>query len=141
MTTLTMPEKKLVARIEQFAEIENRQGAIYAILGSKQYKIEEGFLYDGKQTFVFLDKMTISWDGKVVEMEPLSYAIVVYNQRIELYPYKGTPTLEQTGPCDVVASAQKGYTIDLSKSILKNAEGFESLLISEPSLMDPFEGA
>lgn len=141
ITTLTMPEKKLVARIDQFAEIESRQGAVYALIGSKEYRIEEGFLYDGKQTYIFLDKVTLSWDGNVVEMEPLSYAIVIYNQRIELYPYNGTSVVEQTGTCDVVASAQKGYTLDLSKCILKNAEGFESLLISQPSLMEPFEGA
>lgn len=139
-STITLPSKRKVARITKFTELENRQGTVFATIGRDEYEIDEGFLYDGKNTYVFLDNMTVSWNGQVVQMPSLSYAIVIYNQRIELYPYGGEPMVEQTGRSDVTASADKGYTIDLSAGILTNAEGFESLIISEPSMMEPFTG-
>lgn len=139
-TTITFPSKRKVARISKFSEFEDRQGAIFAKLGRDEYEIDEGFLYDGKNTFVFFDDMTVSWDGKAIELPALSYAIVVYNQRIELYPYGADSVVEQTGSSVVTASADTGYTIDLSVCILTNAEGIESLLISEPSMMEPFTG-
>lgn len=138
--TINSPSERKAAKIAKFTELEDRQGAVFAKIGNDELSISEGFLYDGKSTYVFLDDTTVSWSGNAIDMPPLSYAIVVYNQRIELYPYGGEPVVEQTGQTSVTASADKGYTIDLGSCILTNAEGFESLLISEPSLMEPFTG-
>ncbi len=138
--TINIPSQRRAAKIAKFTEFEDRQGAVFAKIGNDEYGIDEGFLYDGKSTYVFLDDTTVSWNGSAIGMPPLSYAIVVYNQRIELYPYGGEPVVEQTGQTGVTASTDKGYTIDLGSCILTNAEGFESLLISEPSLMEPFTG-
>ncbi len=138
--TINIPSQRKAARISKFTEFENRQGAVFALAGNAEYGVNEGFLYDGKSTYVFLDDMTVSYNGSAVDMPALSYAIVVYNQRVELYPYGGEPIVAQTGQTSVTASADKGYTIDLGSCILTNAEGFESLLISEPSLMEPFTG-
>ena len=138
--TINIPSQRKAAKIAKFTEFEDRQGAVFATAGNDEYGIDEGFLYDGKSTYVFLDDMTVSWNGSAVHLPPLSYAIVVYNQRVEFYPYSGEPVVEQTGQTSVTASADKGYTIDLGSCILTNADGFESLLISEPSLMEPFTG-
>lgn len=138
--TINIPSERKAARITKFTEVEDRQGSVFVLAGNGEYAVDEGFLYDGKSTFVFLDDMTVTWNGSAVDMPALSYAVVVYNQRVELYPYGGEPVVEQTGQTSVMASADKGYTIDLGSCILTNAEGFESLLISEPSQMNPFEG-
>lgn len=139
-STITLPSERKTAKIAKFTEFEDEQGLVAAVIGNDEIQLNEGFLYDGKSTYVFLDDMTVSWNGKALKMPPLSYAIVVYNQRIELYPYGGEPVVEQTGQISITASADKGYTIDLGSCILTNAQGFESLLISEPSLMEPFTG-
>ncbi len=139
-STITLPSERKTSKISKFTEFEDKQGRVSAVIGNDAFQLNEGFLYDGKSTYVFLDDMTVSWNGKALKMPPLSYAIVVYNQRIELYPYGGEPVVEQTGQISITASADKGYTIDLGSCILTNAEGFESLLISEPSLMEPFTG-
>ncbi len=138
--TINIPSERKAARIATFTEFENRQGSLFALAGNAEYGINEGFLYDGKSTYIFLDDMTVSWNGEAIDMPALSYAVVVYNQRIELYPYGGDPIVAQTGMTNVTAHADKGYSIDLGACILTNAEGFESLLISEPSLMEPFTG-
>lgn len=138
--TITLPSERKTAKIAKFTEFEDKQRSVAAVIGNDEIKLNEGFLYDGKSTYVFLDDMTVTWNGHALHMPPLSYAIVVYNQRIELYPYGGEPVVEQTGQISITASADKGYTIDLGSCILTNAEGFESLLISEPSLMAPFTG-
>jgi hypothetical protein len=65
----------------------------------------------------------------------MSFAIVIYNQRMELYPVGGDPILEQTGEIPVIAVCDSGYSIDLSKNIL-HAQAGEILLFSQPSFLD-----
>jgi hypothetical protein len=102
-----------------------------------------GFIYDGQNTYIFLDPMTLEYGGKTVELPPLSYAMVYYDQRIEIYSPDGeTAVVEQTGPVRVNADSQDtadgGYHVDLSTDILRSKNG-ETLLITQPSLLDELQ--
>lgn len=137
--SIMLPNREKVAKLDYFTEIKSPEsGSAMATFSNKDYVIEEGFLYNGKDTYIFIDKVTVQWGEQVIEMAPLSSAVVVYNQRIELYPYGGEPIVEQTGPVDVLASTSTGYILDMSKAIVTNAKGTEILLFSEPSMLEPY---
>jgi hypothetical protein len=107
---------------------------------SRDISLGAGFIYDGRNTYIFLDPMTLEYGGKTIDLPPLSYAMVYYDLRIEIYTPNGeTAIVEQTGPVKVNADSKDttdgGYHIDLSMDILRSKNG-ETLLITQPSLLD-----
>jgi hypothetical protein len=110
------------------------------VVSGKSVPIGEGFIYDGENTYIFLDPMTIEYGGKTIDLPPLSYAMVYYDLRIEIYTPDGeTAIVEQTGPVRVNADSKDttdgGYHVDLSMHIMRSKNG-ETLLITQPSLLD-----
>ncbi|MDR1293204.1 MAG: hypothetical protein LBJ91_07425 [Clostridiales Family XIII bacterium] len=108
-----------------------------ALVNRNKVGIDKGFFYDGRNTYVFIEPVTVSWGGQTVELQPLSYAIVHYNLRLELYSADGeTVVVEQTGNSRVQAiSADGGFTIDMGTDVLVTDKG-ESLLTTRPDLLD-----
>jgi hypothetical protein len=97
--------------------------------------LNDGFLFDGSNLYVFLEPVTVHWSGLEVQMPAMSYAIVHYNVRLELYPRGGEPVVQQTGEALVEAfSADGTWRADLSKDILTAADS-EALLFTDPSLL------
>jgi hypothetical protein len=108
-----------------------------ALVNGDEIGIDKGFFYDGRNTYVFLEPVTVSWNGQTAELGPLSYAIVYYNLRLELYSADGeTAVVEQTGDARVQAtSADRGFTLDLGTDVMTTTGG-ESLLTTRPDLLD-----
>jgi hypothetical protein len=109
-------------------------------INGRETGISGGFIYDGTSTYLFLEPMKIEWSGQKRELDALSYAIVYYDLRVEIYdPAGGAPVVEQTGPDRVIASSisdrEGGFRLDLSMDILRTGKG-ESLLITQPSLLN-----
>jgi hypothetical protein len=113
------------------------EGKGTALINGDKVDVDKGFFFDGSNTYVFLEPVTISWNGQTVELGPLSYAIVYYNLRVEFYSADGkTIVVEQTGDMRVQAeSADGGFKIDLGTDIMNTGKG-ESLLITRPDLLD-----
>jgi hypothetical protein len=108
-----------------------------ALVNNDEVGVDKGFFYDGSNTYVFLEPVTVLWDGQTVDLPPLSYAIVYYNLRIELYSADGeTIVVEQTGDARVQAEpADRTFRIDLGTDVLTTGKG-ESLLITRPDLLE-----
>lgn len=99
-------------------------------------RVNDGFLFDGKNLYVFMEDMTLQYMGQTIEMPARSYAVVLYNTRIELYPYGGTPVIQQTATATVTAQNKRGtFQLDLSRDIMTDAQG-EYLLFSDISLLN-----
>jgi hypothetical protein len=113
-------------------------GSVVAHVNGEEATLTGGFLFDGHNTYVFLEPMTVIWGGQEREMPAYSFAVVHYNLRFELYPQfdEGGIVVEQNGEDIVRAVAASGaYTIDMSKDILQTTEQ-EMLLFTEPSLLE-----
>jgi hypothetical protein len=113
------------------------QGTYVAEVNGSDVELTEGFLFDGQNTYVFLEPMTVMWGDKKIEVEPYSCAIVLYGLHVELYPAGGgsAEIIVEQNDFDVSAVAKGKYTIDLSKDILRTEEG-DLLLFSQPSLLE-----
>jgi hypothetical protein len=108
-----------------------------ALVNGEKVGVDKGFFYDGSNTYVFLEPVTVSWGGQTIELGALSYAIVHYNLRLELYSADGeTIVVEQTGDARVQAApADGGFSIDMGTDVMTTGKG-ESLLTTRPDLLD-----
>ena len=111
-------------------------GNYIALIHGKEIDVTNSFLYDGNNTYVFLEPMIISIGMEEITLPAYSYAYVYYNLRIELHTQDDSiNVVKQTGEIIVLATAlDYSYEIDLSKDILRTPEG-EILLITDPSVL------
>ena len=111
-------------------------GSFIAKVRGDSVDVTNSFLYDGNNTYVFLEPMTITMGLEEIDLPAYSYAYVYYNLRVEfISPDSSVNIITQTGEVIVLATAKDlSYEIDLSKDILRTNEG-EILLITDPSVL------
>ena len=64
-----------------------------------------GYLFDGVDTYIFLENTELRWDGGSVEVPALSYAVARYGNTLQYFDYAaGTSTVVQTGESELTAS-------------------------------------
>ncbi len=130
------PVENRFGRVDCFTELSKKDNSILIENGNHKVSVDGGFLHDGKDLYLFLEETTIKWSDKQVVLEPFSYAIVIYNQRLELYPSQIEECLlEDTGVCKVMAEMESGYSVNLSTDILYKVDGSEQMLFSQPSII------
>jgi hypothetical protein len=131
-----LPSDNRFGKLDYFTEVYQDNNGIFAKRGYHHIPLGKGFLHNGKDLYVFLENTTVNWQEKSVSLEPFSYAIVIYNQRLEIYSAKGGEcVLEDTGVCKVIAVAESGYKIDLGTDIMYRPDGHEQMLFAQPSTL------
>jgi len=131
-----LPSDNKFGKLDYFTEVYQDNNGIFAQRGYHTIPLGNGFLHNGKDLYIFLENTTVKWQEKSVHLEPFSYALVIYNQRLELYSAKGGEcVLEDTGVCKVMAEMESGYQIDLGTDILYRPDGNEQMLFAQPSTL------
>ncbi len=117
-------------RVNCFTHITEQSGLVTFKKDAKTAEVYGGFLYDGEDTYVFLEETTLTIGTKEVVLAPLSYAIVNYQQNAEYYNSgDGSYELISLFNTDVLATVDDDYVIDLGKDSIEMGQG-ESLLYS-----------
>ena len=130
--------QKQLARLDYFTEIYIGGGLVKAQRGKTNLPLDGGFAFDGQDTYLFLEPVTLLIEGEMTEVPPLSYAVVTYNRQIELYLYGKDRYL--SAPIDaagMIATTRSGYRINLNSDIFIHADGVEQLLFNKPELLPP----
>jgi hypothetical protein len=134
------PAKNSLGKVTNFTEIYQEKNGIFAESTYKRIRLEAGFLYDGSNLYIFLERTIVKWSDNTVVLEPFSYAVVIYNKSLELYPKEaGLVILEDTGNSIVSAEMENGYSVNMSTDILCGADGKEQLLFSQISALEKLE--
>lgn len=133
-----LPNTYVVKRINYLSEISRVSSSDFSVKKDKLSKtISDCFLFDGKNLYIFLTKAKITYNDKVINLEPFSYIIVNYNQSIQIFDYTAQKSSsEKTGQCTVMAEMESGYKVNLSTDTLYRFDGQEQLLFSQPELLD-----
>ena len=81
--------------------------------------VEEGFLYDGKGTYIFLEDMTLSIGSSTYYAHAMTYARVFYRDAIEIY----NMTTDEYQYIDIsnaetTALSADGYSINLGTGVM-----------------------
>lgn len=81
--------------------------------------VEEGFLYDGKGTYIFLEDMTLTIGTSTYFAHSMSYAKVFYRDAIEIYNMT-TDEYEyiDISNADTIALSANGYSVNLGTGVM-----------------------
>lgn len=128
---IMMPSQSAtVRRVNYFTTIKEKNGIVTLEKDKKTADVFGGFLYDGEDTYVFLEKMTFYIGSRKIVMEPLSYANVAYKQYVEYYnSADNSHEWVSIDDIEIRAESDSGYTIDLGKDVIDMGSG-EMLIYS-----------
>lgn len=129
----------VIGRVNHFAQV-SEAGGIASIIsgGRKEHQFNGGCLYDGDNTYIFLEPVTIVWGEDRLTLSPLSY-IAVFNRQ-GFYYYSAADrqaAYVSSGEEMVKAAAGNGdYTLNLSNDIADMEDGRSFLLPPDPEAFE-----
>lgn len=135
--SIIQPELSLINRVSNMSRIYEKDGKFYVENEKATVKVTDFFLYDGRDTYLFFEPVTISWDESFIELKPFSYITVKYNQYMEVFnrETEDFSTIE-TGTCKVTTKMKCGAIINLSSDIISRENGQEQMLFLQPNLLE-----
>lgn len=129
-------------RITTFTKVTDSAGRITFERNGKFAQSYGGFLHDGEDVYIFLEPVKLIVGNNTYELSPLSYAKVLYNQRVEFFnssTKEGTSIgLSGTNVYAEFNSALDSYTLDLGRDVYIS-KGKEELLFSVVKDVNPIE--
>lgn len=138
--SIVQPKISLTNRVANLTWLYEKDGKYYVENDKIKLTVSDFFLYDGKNTYLFFEPVTITWDQNSLELSPFSYINVKYNQSITVFNRETKDYKEiTTGICNVMTSMDCGATINLSMDILTKEDGQEQMLFLQPNLLEDLQ--
>ncbi len=135
---LVLPDRPLLARAQHFSTLTNTDSGVQLLRGKSRTMISRGFLYDGRDRYLFLSAVKLVWGEAWAELSPLSYVVVQPDQTLLYLNHEtGACVILDTGICRVQAVSESGYKVDLTNDAMTLADGREILLFADPAALEP----
>ena len=140
-----IPRKEHSAyRLPYFSRVSVEKGeqftSAYLQTSEKEIYLEESFLYDGGNLYVFLYKTDVEIDGKTVTLSPLSYISVTYQGEIYYYDKENDKyVIIDKHKKDVIATLGT-YKINLSTDMILYSNNNNKLLIKNSGNLPVYSG-
>ncbi|MDR1329634.1 MAG: hypothetical protein LBK23_08550 [Oscillospiraceae bacterium] len=133
------PRAGTAVRSDYFTELRyDENGFVTAVRGGASRGLSQGFLYDGRDTYLFLEPVTLRFNGYRIELSAMSFAEAIYDGQIMLYDREsGETTFEPPQSAVICESAAGDYTVSLLSDYLEKADGARTLLFTNPALLEP----
>lgn len=104
----------------------------------EEINLQPGFLYNGEDLYVFLEQVTLTFNGYELTLPPLSYVEAVYTGNIMVFNYGEKDFFMEAPKGPVIARIGTGdYEISLLGDSMTTYEGKRTLLFSRPELLEP----
>lgn len=131
MAIIYPTQSGIMYKVNHFSDIVREGSSTYLEVNTttttQKKLVENAFLFDGADLYFFLQNTIIHANGSDYEVTPLSYAIVRYNQGVEIYnKEKDEYTVVETK--ENVTATTADYTINMSIDALKSAEKDQLLI-------------
>lgn len=122
-----------------FSEVDCRtNGMVYITRDGSTENMDPGFLYDGKDFYLFLEPVTVRFNGYTMELPALSYVEAVYGGYMMLFNYDTKEFfIEQSDGTGTAGPASGDYTVSLLGDSMTLNGGSKLLLATRPELFDP----
>lgn len=96
----------------------------------------DGFLFNGIDTYITLEKTTIEFMDKTITLAPFSFVEVISNESLRVYNYRKEemlmiPLTSKTKDI-ILVDEKRSYRLDLYYDALNAAQGQEILLFTSP---------
>lgn len=128
------------SKLLPFTQISYNSETLYSTLSRNNDKKQEqsGFLFDGYETFVFLEPMKIKYDNKIINISPLSYMMVNYGNWVQLYdPSTNDYIYDETSDYVFATNSDQSYSINVATRTI-TFNGKDTLLISNIEMMKEY---
>lgn len=103
-----------IFRLDYFTAVSRDEEGIRISRRDKENRGGGGFIYDNNDTYIFLEPVTLSWEGDSRQIEPMTIIQVSYMDYLELYGPGIEPFAEQVSTDEVVAEFEDGRKVNLS---------------------------
>ena len=134
-----IPRSQAFGRMEYFSRIHvDARGGIEAFRDGESRQIERGFLFDGKDLYIFLEPVFISINSYQIKLPAMSYVEASYNGDVMLFDYGTKEFMIESPRGSVIARDRAGdYSLSLLNDSLMEKDGENRLLFTRPELLDP----
>ena len=136
-TLLYKPRAKSYGKAEFCTEVSGADGQIKAKSKGKVVGTSEGFLFDGKNFYLFLEPVTVTYNQRTYELPVFSYAQAVYGNYVMLTNAEtGEYVLEKPQGDAIAVAASGDYSISLLDDLLIRNNGKREMLFGDPGGID-----
>lgn len=130
-------ESGAIWRFEHFGEARLEGQGVTLTDGGRQRENAGGFLFDGNDTYIFLESAELQAGGESVRLPALSYAVARYGSTVQYFNYgDGTSHIIEAAEGDELALLNNGVTVNLGTDTVYRANGTWYLLVVQPKLAE-----
>lgn len=132
------PRSGIEAQLPHFTELRaGERGGVTAERDGKSVAISPGFAYDGQNLYLFLEPVTLRFNGYRIELPPLSFVDAMYYGDVVVFNYDTKEFLMEAAEGAVTAEPEDGdYTVSLLGDSMTGYDGRRTLLVTRPELLD-----
>lgn len=118
------------AQVKAFSTFSNVDGLYY-----KDLKINGGFLFNGRNSYIFLENMELTINGKTLQVGPFTY-VELNDYTYALYDVSNDYMESGTLYVDVVEAKGHNYVVDLANDIFTDSTGADVLIYINTASLD-----
>ncbi len=131
------PRNSYFEKIDALTEIYITDQGITAVNGNKEVALNKGFIYDGDDYYIFLEDISVYFNGYLLELTTMSYIEATFQAHVMTFDYDTKTTMLETPETEVTVTAGNGdYTLSLINDSMVNYEEEKTLLFTRPDLLD-----
>lgn len=130
------PRSGRFSRADRFTEFFMENGNLWASIGGVKKVVNGGFLYNGKDMYIFLEPVTVTADQFHQDIPAFSYVEAVYGDQVAVFDYEKKKTDLYSAGDDVPAKAVD-YTVNVVSDTVILPDGMRILLFNAPDQLKP----
>jgi len=133
------PREDLRAQIQAFTDVNcDSNGSVIISLADKSQVIPAGFLHNGKDYYLFLEPVTVSFNSYSFDLPALSYVEAVYGSEVIVFNYETEETFIESAQGEVTAKISSGdYTVYMLNDSIERHDGMKTLLYPNANILEP----
>ena len=128
------PREVLCVRLDHFTELTvQANGAVSARRKKSEAALQRGFLFDGSNLYLFLEPVTLSFNGYTLELGALAYVEANFVGDVTVYDHATGEMLMEAPTGPVTAHIATGdYSVSLLSDSMTLHDGAKTLLFNRP---------
>ena len=119
-------EGKIQKKVNRYTTV-NGEG-LQAILSNQglKYALTDGFLYDGKDIYFFVEDGTLTWGDQKIEISAMSFVSCYYHEDLYVYDYESKKAMVFEKVDEDILATFDNYSVNIS---------YDSVIVGEDSFL------
>lgn len=132
-------EQGKLEKLNRFSTLNKKDNKYLATNGKKETLLNKHFLFDGMDTYLFLEEVIISFGDTSYKISPLSYVRIVQGEEIQIYDAQNDEYIQESiANMEVQVTLDEQAILRLDTDVLQVKEK-QILLYSTPTNLNNIE--